>query len=179
MKRLQKAALIVEMLDKMIKKGSWAGETHLQKCLFLLQNMSNVPIGYEFRLYKYGPFSFDLRDDLVQLQAEGVLNLSPRSSSYGSSLEPSRPSLLLLHKHFPNTLKKYQHEICFVADQFGDMNARDLERYATVYHFFLKDSNSSNEEIGEMVNGVKPYITISEGAKTARHIRDIAGVVGL
>ena len=176
MKRLQKAVLIVEMLDEMIEKGSWAGETHLQKCLFFLQNMCNVPISYEFKLYRYGPFSFDLRDDLVQLQAEGVIDLSPRSSSYGSSLQPSKTRLLLLRKHFPSTLKKYQDKICFVAEQFGGLNASDLGRLATAYYFHLKDSNRSNEEIGKMVNGVKPYITVSEGTDAAQHIRSIARV---
>lgn len=175
MKRLQKAALIVEMLDEMIKKGSWAGETHLQKCLFFLQDMRNVPIGYEFQLYRYGPFSFDLRDDLVQLQAEGVLNLSPRSASYGASLEPSETSLLLLRKHFPGTLKKYRNEIGFIAAHFGSLNARDLECLTTAYYFHLEDSGSSNEEIGSMINRVKPYIGVSEGADAAKRVRGIAG----
>ena len=175
MNRLQKASLIVEMLDKMIEKGSWAGETHLQKCVFFLQNMRNVPIGYEFQLYKYGPFSFDLRDDLVQLQAESMVELSPRSSSYGSSLTPSKTSLLL-RKHFPRTLKRYQNELGFVADHFGSLNASDLGRLATAYYFHLKDSSSSDEEIGKMVNNVKPYITVSEGADAAQHIRGIASV---
>ncbi len=176
MKRLQRATLIVEMLDEIIKKGSWAGETHLQKCLYFLQNMRNVPIGYEFQLYRYGPFSFDLRDDIARLQAEEVLNLSPRSSSYGSSLEPSKTSLLLLHKHFFSTLKKYQVEICFVANHFGSLNARDLERLATAYYFHLKDCNSSNEEIGERVNGVKSHISIADGAVAAQQVRGIASV---
>ena len=175
MNRLQKATLIVEMLDKMIKKGSWAGETHLQKCVFFLQNMRSVPIGYEFQLYKYGPFSFDLRDDLLQLQAESMVDLSPRSSSYGSSLAPSDTSLLL-RKHFPRTLKRYQDEISFVADHFGSLNARDLGRLATAYYFYLKGGNSSDEEIGELVNSVKPYITVSEGADAARQISSIASV---
>lgn len=174
MKRLQKAALIVEMLDKMIEKGSWAGETHLQKCLFVLQQMRNVPIGYEFQLYRFGPFSFDLRDDLVQLQAEGVLNLSPRSSSYGSSLEPSDTSLLLLRKHFPNTLKKYQDDISFVAGHFGDANARTLERLTTAYYFHLEGSNCSNEDVGKMINTVKPHISVLEGADAAKEVRSIA-----
>lgn len=175
MNRLQKAALIVEMLDKMIEKGSWAGETHLQKCVFFLQNIRSVPIGYEFQLYKYGPFSFDLRDDLVRLQAESMVELAPRSSSYGSSLAPSKTSLLL-RKHFSRTLKKYQDEIDCVADYFGSLNANDLGRLATAYYFHLEDSSSSNEEIGKMVNSVKPYITVSEGAEAAQHIRSIASV---
>ena len=175
MNRLQKAALIVEMLDRMIQEGSWAGETHLQKCVFFLQNMRNVPIGYEFQLYRYGPFSFDLRDDLVQLQAESMVELLPRSPSYGSSLAPSTTSLLL-RKHYPRTLKRYQDEISFVADHFGSLNASDLGRLATAYYFYLKDCNSSNEEIGKMVNNVKSYISVPEGADAAKQIRSIASV---
>ena len=37
-----------------------------------------MPLGYDFTLYKHGPFSFDLRDDIHALRADGLLDLEPR-----------------------------------------------------------------------------------------------------
>ena len=173
MNRLQRAALISEMLNSMINKGSWAGETHLQKCLFFLQTMRGVPTGYEFQIYKYGPFSFDLRDDLVQLRAEGMVELSPRSASYGSSLDVSEASQLL-RKRFPRTLEKYKADVAFIADHFGHLNANDLGRLATSFYFHLDDADSSDKEIGQKVHRVKSYISVSDGTKAAQDVRQIA-----
>ena len=64
----KKAVIITEMLDRMIRAGSWAGDTHLQKGMFFLQTMRGVPTGYDFVLYRYGPYSFGLRYDLIPLQ---------------------------------------------------------------------------------------------------------------
>ena len=177
MNRLQKAALISEMLDRMIERGSWGGETHLQKCLFFLQSMRGVPTDYVFQLYKYGPFSFDLRDELVHLQAEGMVQLDPRSASYGSSLKTSEASQTL-RRYFPKTLDKYGRAIDLIADHFGKLNASELGKLATAYYFHLEDTDRSDEDVGKKVNAVKSYISVMEGAEAARRIRKIAESVG-
>ena len=47
MKRLQRGAVIITLVEKMKKKGSWCGETHIQKAVFVLQEIVGVPLGYE------------------------------------------------------------------------------------------------------------------------------------
>ncbi|MCL6557372.1 MAG: hypothetical protein K6U74_00970, partial [Firmicutes bacterium] len=62
---LKRKALLLSLVKAMESQGSWCGETHIQKCSYFLQAMLGVPLGFEFILYKHGPFSFDLRDELT------------------------------------------------------------------------------------------------------------------
>ena len=171
MDRLKKATLISEMLDRITAKGSWAGETHLQMCLFLLQEMREVPTGYFFQIYRYGPYSFDLHDEIIQLRGDRIVSLVPRK--YGSSLKNSRISLKF-RKHFPKTLEKYSADMDFIAEHFGNLNADGLGVLATAYYFILQDKASSDEEIAKKVKKAKPYISILEGIEVTKKVREIA-----
>ena len=172
MKRLQKAALISEMLDKMIHKGSWAGETHLQKCLFFLQEMRGVSTGYIFQIHHYGPFSFDLSDEIVQLKGDRLIVPFYRPYPYGPSLASSEASLHL-RTYFTKTLGKYTNDIDFVVKHFGNLNANELGELSTAYYFILQDKTSSDEEIAKKVNKAKPYISIPDSIDATKKVRKI------
>ena len=75
MDRLKRAALITKLVDRLREENSWCGETHVQKAVYFLQTLFNAPTDFEFILYKHGPFSFDLRDELTSLRADEVLAL--------------------------------------------------------------------------------------------------------
>ena len=60
---VKQTVLVLLLLDQMSKQDSWCGETHVQKCAFFLQEGLEVPLDFEFIMYKYGPFSFELRGD--------------------------------------------------------------------------------------------------------------------
>ena len=84
MEPLQRWEIISRLVRTMRQKGSWAGETHIQKCVMFLQELLGIRMGYDFILYKYGPFSFELRSDLVQMRARLMLDIEPRIE-YGPS----------------------------------------------------------------------------------------------
>lgn len=92
MNRLKKDALLCELADQLRHSGSWCGETHVQKATYFLQELRRVPLEFEFVLYRHGPFSFDLRDELTAMRADGFLDLSERGP-YGPSLVPTRMSM--------------------------------------------------------------------------------------
>ena len=56
MERLQRASILLRLNEELRKSGSWAGETHMQKATFFLQELLAVPLGFDFVLYKHGPF---------------------------------------------------------------------------------------------------------------------------
>src|SRR4051794_26143774 len=99
----------------MSKRGSWCGETHVQKTTFLLQQLLSVDIGFEFVLYKHGPFSFDLRDALSEMVADNLLESVVRQPGYGPSLVPTIDSREYLER-FPNTLSSYAEPIESIAN---------------------------------------------------------------
>ena len=69
MNRLQRAAVVVSLVKALEKNGSWCGDTHVQKGTFILQELLHVPLEFAFSLYKYGPYSFDLNDELAAFRA--------------------------------------------------------------------------------------------------------------
>ena len=170
----KKAVIIAEMLDRIIRAGSWAGDTHLQKGMFFLQTMRGVPTGYDFVLYRYGPYSFGLRDDLIPLQSFGIIEVSPKPYPYGPGLATGESSRRL-RARFSKTLARYDADFSFVADHFGSLNAGESERLATAHYFYLEGkADLSHEEVAHQVNAVKPHISFSEGVEAARRVRSLA-----
>jgi len=79
----ERSALMSTLVQEMRRSGSWCGETHLQKAAYLLQSFLGVPLGYEFMLYKHGPFSFELRDEVDRMRGYGLLTLEANTQGYG------------------------------------------------------------------------------------------------
>jgi len=61
-------SLLVSLVEKMKNGGSWCGETHVQKCVYFLQQLLKVPMEFNCIMYKHGPYSFDLNDELAFLR---------------------------------------------------------------------------------------------------------------
>src|ERR1700691_3123913 len=134
MKHSQRAAILTLLNREVQRRGSWCGETHIQKATFFLQDLLGVDAGFEFILYRHGPFSFDLRDELASMQADNLLELEARYLGYGPSYYPTQFSEEFLER-FPKTTVRYISQVEFVAAEFGDKNVAELEKLATA--FFL------------------------------------------
>ena len=80
---------ISNLISALRSNGSWAGETHLQKATYLLQEVTGVPLGFKFVLYKHGPYSFELTEELGLLKSAGVVISEPQPS-YGAKLAAAK-----------------------------------------------------------------------------------------
>ena len=98
MKRLQRAAILVTLAEKLRDQGSWCGETHIQKGTYLLQELLGVPLELEYCLYKHGPYSFDLSDELTSLRADRIFDQEKQPYPYGQNL--SRVKWLKKYENF-------------------------------------------------------------------------------
>src|SRR5436309_166154 len=130
MNRMQRAALLTELADKLHEQGSWCGETHMQKAMYLLQELLEVPTGFRFILYKHAPYSFDQSEELTALQVDGLMDLRPQPAPYGPALVTT-PRSVEFRKRYPVTLGKYAAQIAFVARVIGKRWVPELERLAT------------------------------------------------
>ena len=111
---------MAKLVEGMEQKLQWAGETHIQKALYFLHSMLNVPCLYNFVLYKHGPYSFDLHDDLGKMRAHLVLEIEPRRP-YG----PSFPSGQLGENSIlkvEESVSRYFSQIGFVVENLGGMD---------------------------------------------------------
>lgn len=156
MNRLQRAAVLLELADQLNARGSWCGETHLQKAMYFLQEMFDVPTGYDFILYKHGPFSFELRDELTAMRADSLLALRPQPP-YGPSLFTTEIGTRLKGE-YPRTLEQYRRQIGFVAERLGSKNVSGLEQLATALFVTLEDEGRPVEDRAEEINHLKPHI---------------------
>lgn len=172
MDRLPQAAIVTRLAQRLRDHGSWCGETHLQKAMFFLQELQEVPTGFEFILYMHGPFSFDLRDELTSLRADGLLELQPQPTPYGPRFAPTPRSERLQGK-FPKTLAKHGEAIEFVAGALGGKHVDALERVATALYVTKRrtsDHDGSVQSRAKCLNRLKPHVPLSAAVKAVEEV---------
>ena len=176
MKRLERAALLSSLARELIEKGSWCGETHLQKATYLLQEVFAVPTAFDFVLYKYGPFSFDLRDEIGSMLADGLLELSP-AQPYGPRLIPTDRSKQL-EKQFSNVIAKYREPISFCAHRLGSLGVAELEKLATALYVTKEQGRDLKaKQRAKRLNELKPHISSKDAIEAINEIDQLLAQV--
>lgn len=168
MDRLKQAAILLDMAGQLRDRGSWCGETHLQKASYLLQELLQVPTGFSFVLYKHGPFSFDLRDALTAMRADGLLDLVPQEPC-GPSLVPTELGIEL-KKLYPKTLQKHSKEISFVAETLGNQNVSELEKLATALFVTLQNELCSIRDRASEIHNLKPHVSLHDAKLAVKSV---------
>lgn len=170
MRRLQRAALLALLAEKLRDHGSWCGETHIQKATYLLQELLNVPLEFEFCLYKHGPYSFDLSDELVFLRADGIFDQEKQPYPYGPKLKPGEMARKI-RELYPKTLEKYEQHVSFVADNLGSSDVKTLERLATALFVTLDAQvGDSVDERAARLNELKPHVPLDEAREAVERL---------
>lgn len=170
MERLERAAIVVHLLEHLRARGSWCGETHVQKATYFLQEMTAVPLEYDFILYKHGPFSFDLHDEITEMRADEFIQLERQPQPYGPSIIGG-PGRHYLEKRFGEHAAKYESHVSFVSAHLGNLGVSDLERVATALYVTLKAPNGSSarERAGRIVQ-LKPHVKPDQASQAVEHV---------
>ena len=169
MDRPKKAALLMKLIGKLRERGSWCGETHVQKVTYFAQKVAGMKTGFDFILYKHGPFSFDLRDELTGLRADGFLTLESQWP-YGPRISLTEQSEYIQNL-YPKTLRKYEEGIEFVARHLGERSVVELERLATaLYVGGDREDGASIEARAKRVSELKPHISLEEARDAVREV---------
>jgi len=172
MNRLQIAALLTYLVDRMRYYGSWCGETHVQKATYVAQQLAGVPLGFDFILYKHGPFSFDLRDELTSLRADGLLQLEPQPFPYGPKFKITPSARQLLEK-FPKTINEHKNGLEFVAEKLSDKQVDELERLTIALYAKSNLSDQDDRELATWINQMKPHVSVDEALAALEQIEKL------
>ena len=168
---LDRWAIVAQLVGDMRENEGWAGETHVQKTLFFLQELLQVPSGYNFVLYKHGPYSFDLHDDLGRMLTNSVLELEPRPP-YGPSfgLEDVGERVIQRRKQVVN---QYSAQVEFIVATLGTKDVRELERLGTA--LLLKKGCPSSDEVtlASKIVELKPHIPENLAFDAVREVAKI------
>jgi len=173
MKRLQRSALLAELAERLTKNESWCGETNVQKTTYFLQELLGVPTAYNFIFYKFGPFSFDLRDELAAMEADELITLRVRHPGYGPSIVPTEQSKAL-RELYPVTLKKYETKLDFVSRTFGSKGVTELERLSTALYVTRELGEQADvSQRAKRICELKPHVSLSDAFEAVREFDTI------
>lgn len=173
MDRLERNAVLVTFIKRLRDNGSWCGETHVQKGCLFLQDLMKVPLAFDFILYKHGPYSFDLHDELAAMRSYRFVRLVPQPYPYGPSIVPDEVSDVLV-KAFGASARAYESQIAFVARWMGNKGVAELERLATA--FFLMETGMASgtaEERAREIIAIKPHISRDDALRAVLDVEQV------
>lgn len=171
MDRLNRGALVTRLARELRAAGSWCGETHIQKAVYLLQELLGVPTGFLFVLYKHGPFSFELSDELTALRGDQLLTLEVQSP-YGPRYART-PLTDRLEEAYKPTVDQFEDHLRYVAQVIGNRTVGQLERLATALYVTRRTDlghDGSVESRAECIHRLKPHVSVVAATEAIEEI---------
>jgi hypothetical protein len=162
-----RCALIVDLLNKLHGHGSWCGETHIQKAMYISQDIAKANLGYKFIMYKHGPFSFDLKDELAGMRANGIIEFAFPQQGYGPTIRVTKFGEKIYHTNREN-IESYGHATEFVAKWLAASDVRSLERLATAYYVTKKNPRDPIIERAKRIHSLKPHVDIVDAEEAIK-----------
>ena len=159
MKKLEAASVVLKLGVAMRAKGSWMGETHIQKATYFLQHLLGVPLEFDFILYKHGPFSFEFREFLTYMESEDFITWQAQPP-YGPSLRRGAMAEVLVSQFGARTAQ-YESKIDFVAQWLGGKNVAELERIATALYVTDEEGVKGPQRASRILQ-LKPHIEMGQ-----------------
>lgn len=151
--------LLLHLINK-LNKGKQkfrSGETTIQKLIYFIMRTKDVPFEYKYTLYDYGPYSFDLNDDIRFMEDSRMILKEPDLSGFGSRLLPN-----LEMKYVNESIEeytKYDGYMDQVVDEFKIRPAKSLALIATFMYVSETQKPKNDEEFMELVSKIKPMFS--------------------
>lgn len=164
---LKRSAIVATLVKACHVRNAFCGETMVQKSVFFLQKLLNVPLDFDFQLYIYGPFSFELQRHLAAMMADDMLTLRPLE--YGSTFEVGE-QVRYLERHVAKTISQHASAVDFVVEHLAGRGVKQLERLATALYFTVTDDDLSVEGRAAKIRAVKPHISDEEARKAVEDV---------
>jgi hypothetical protein len=153
-------AVFTELIEN---SGSDIGRTALMKMCYFLQTLKNVPLGYDFSLYSYGPFDSEVLGDLRTAEDMSVIesNVESFSGGYQYSLSNSEGAAHV-RKDCKAFITKHAEDISWVANTFGSKSASELELLSTIVYVDQSGEARNFNSLRDKVKLIKPRFSLDE-----------------
>jgi uncharacterized protein YwgA len=170
MEPFERLAVIASLIVDMNESGSWTGETHVQKAMYIAERMGNVDLGHSFILYKHGPFSFDLSNDISLMYVYDLVEVEP-VRQYGPKMHPGAQARQALRK-YSGTVDAYRPAIRLIAQEIGERDVHEMEAigtaaYVTVEH---RAHASSVATRAKEVVELKPHVSTEVAERAVQFV---------
>ncbi|MEW6265696.1 MAG: hypothetical protein AB1641_21695 [Thermodesulfobacteriota bacterium] len=162
--------VILELIEKSPSKT--LGRTAVMKLLYLLQTVKGLPLGYDFRLYVYGPFDSGVLEDLEYAETLEAVATEVRyfPSGYSYHLRSGKKADEIRNKSF-SFLQRYKSDIDSIMDEFGSKSASDLELISTIIfsdgNYAQRNTRVTIKESSARIREIKPQFTLEKIESTA------------
>lgn len=174
MNELVQRTILVGLVRRLTDKGSWAGETHVQKAAYLLSELRDINFNFDFILYKYGPYSFGLHDELATMCADDLIERFLPDPRYGPRLLV-RPDGDRMEQRLQSTAQRYGEALDWIADILADRGVADLERLATAMWMTRRNPDGSVQARAQDVVDVKRHISLDDAVGSVEEIDRLLG----
>jgi len=153
------------------------GRTTLMKLAFLLQTVRGVPLGYDFRLYTYGPYDADVLNDLGLAESMKTIESTLIHFNGGYRYEyQTGPEYKQARGLFGADLEHYQEEIDWAITVFGNHSAAELELLSTIVHadrdYKKRSRQVALDDLCHLIREIKPHFSEVE---VKRAIQELSG----
>lgn len=150
--------LIGGVVRSLRSRGSWTGETHIQKTAYVAKIKRNVPFESDFVLYKHGPFSFDLSKSIGHMLSRDLLS-SESNGGYGPSYDLNSSLWTALNKGLKDFYADFSAQIDDIGAKFSKKNVAELERIATAVYISSKHPFDADDIRADFITKIKPHIS--------------------
>ncbi|MCL2755530.1 MAG: hypothetical protein FWE45_00560 [Firmicutes bacterium] len=151
----------LSIIASLVRKQPAIGTTALMKCVYLLQEVFEVPLGYDYTIYTYGPYSSQVTSD-VDLSIIGNF-ISYKYESTGDYVKRTFNNGERIDDLDFTFADNYSSSIDQVINDFANKTASELELIATiiyVYIFYKRNGLDINKSsIANDVHGIKPHFS--------------------
>ena len=156
---MQELSKRLAVISEIVSKHENLGKTTMMKFIFLLQQVYKVPLGYDYDIYTYGPYSPVVAGDVNYAADFDVIQLVSSSNHTGYELRVTKqtPDIISNEKDF---IEEHGQSISTVIELFGEKTTRDLELITTIIYFYslrlFLNKDTSVVPITERVKAIKP-----------------------
>ena len=166
----------IGLIAYLAKQSPAVGRTALMKYCYFLQAIRNVPLGYNFSLYSYGPFDANVLSDLGDAEALGLVTETVVSYPVGYGYQiSSTASDAQLRQYGDQLLRKHSGDADWVIAEFRNLSAADLELESTLVYTdreaYRSDEKVSIAELARRVHDVKPHFSKEQIVRHAESLR--------
>lgn len=142
--------------------AGYIGRTALMKYMYFLQTLRDVPLGYSFSMYSYGPFDSDVLSDLSTAESLNLVSSAAISfyGGYGYRIHPAVGAEGVKHEA-QEFLARYKDDIDWVVAEFGNLNSAELELASTIVYVDREFAEiglpDARAHLVGLVNDIKPH----------------------
>jgi hypothetical protein len=171
----ERQAILLAFLDSLRSDGSWCGDAYLTCAVYLLQELLEVPLGYEYFVDMREVSSGGCLDDLGCMVTERFLSTEIREGHMSAGLTPGVQAHHL-RRRWRAQMERFADEIQLLAPRIQAMKRGELATL-TIALFISRrrcPPDASQEQRAQRITAIKPHLEYSEALEAVRTVDALA-----